>query len=100
MAYHDKKSGESCIGKGCQRINVPTDDEVEALKALRTIKDRVREIKKRISNLSESISDEAKEEISRLQDEMEAFNIEWKDWEKKRDEAARERMILLGHIEP
>jgi hypothetical protein len=31
---------------------------------------------------------------------MEALNMEWKDWERKRDEAARERMILLGHIEP
>ena len=100
MEGSDKKPGENCSEKVCQPIKVPTDDEVTALNALRAIKDRVREIKKIISELSDEKIDEQKDQKSKLQDEMERLNEEWKAWEKRREEATRERMILLGHIDP
>jgi hypothetical protein len=104
MAHHDKNKEESCSEKGCRSIKVPTDDEVIALNALRAIKERVREIKKQMSALSgtalsEPASDTKNKQMHDLTAEMEKLNKEWKEWEGKRDEAARERMILLGHIE-
>jgi hypothetical protein len=105
MEGDDIKSDHSCSEKGCRPIKVPTDDEVTALNALRVIKKRVREIKKEMSVLLESTHSEAVSNVENrqmhdLKGEMEKLNTEWKEWERKRDEAARERMILLGHIEP
>jgi len=42
----EKKSSE--IEKCCARLEVPTDEELAALNALRKIKERVRELKKSI----------------------------------------------------
>lgn len=100
MDTKEELKGYRCSEKGCQPINVPTDDEVTVLNALKALKERVRDIKKRISILSGDMSERKNEEILKLQVELETLNIEWKGWEKKRDEAARERMILLGHVEP
>lgn len=83
----------------CQPIQVPTEDELTALNALRTIKDRVREIKTRLSEISPANRDEDAKEVLDLEKEMARLKQEWKDWEKRRDMAAKERMILLGHEE-
>ena len=82
----------------CKPMDIPTDDEVKALNRLREIKKRVRELKKELSLMSSDVS--FNEQRTRVDNELLELKKEWKEWEKKRDEAARERMIALGHLEP
>ena len=85
----------SCPGK----IDVPTEKEREALMAMKGIKDRVRVLKKRISDLEGSKDQKSAEEIVEMKRQLSILKEEWEDWEGKRKKAARERMILLGHEE-
>ncbi len=89
-----------CNSKSCKPIEVPTEDELVALNAMRTIKYRSKEVKKRLSEISSPNGDENAKKILKLEREMEQLKAEWREWEEKRKEAARERMILLGHEEP
>lgn len=91
-------SGEKCV-EGCHRIEVPTEDEIRALKAMREIKERVRDLKHRISATSSSCG-EKNREIERLEEEVDHLKKEWKKWEDRLKEASRIRMILLGHEKP
>ena len=90
---------EDCKSKNiCGQVQIPTDDEIKALNALRLIKARVNEIKKVLSHKSLSEEDdgtdiELKRELSRLK-------VEWVEWVEKREKATKERMILLGHEKP
>ena len=83
----------TCSGK----MEVPTPREREALAAMKSIKERVREIKKRLDELNALKNDAHAEEIVSLEREMARLKQEWDSWETKRDAAAKERMILLGH---
>ena len=79
----------------CHKIEVPSDDEVKALKAMKNIKQRVREIKKVLdekqnNNLLQGVESELNRELAYLKKE-------WQEWEEKRAEAARMRMVILGH---
>ena len=87
--------GDSC----CKKLEVPSDDELVALNAMRVIKTRVRDLKKRLSEISSSDEDEHNEEALRLEEEMAELKTKWHEWEAKREKAATERMILLGHEE-
>ena len=92
------ESGEECV-EGCHRIEVPTEDEMQALRAMRAIKEKVRELNLRISGIGSS-SGEKDGEAERLEDEINHLKREWKKWEERLKEAARIRMILLGHENP
>jgi hypothetical protein len=81
----------------CKKIEVPSEDEVVALNAMRAIKERVRQLKTRLSEMSSSNRDEEKGEALALEEQMEELKAEWNEWEEKRKKAAKERMILLGH---
>ena len=81
----------------CKSMKLPTEDELKALNRLREIKNRVRELKKKMALMN---SDSFYEERSRSEGELIELKKEWEAWEKKRDEAARERMVSLGHLEP
>ena len=83
----------------CKGIEVPTDDEVEALNAMKILKFRVRKIKNEISEISSDKKREDKSGLSRLERDLIMLKKEWDQWEEKRKKAARERMILLGHEE-
>ena len=85
--------------KFCKGVKVPSDEEVEALTAMKVLKLKVREIKKRISNLSTTNKERPSSSISALEDELKQLKREWDHWEEKRRRAAKERMILLGHEE-
>ena len=87
------------LKKYCQQIEVPTEDELIALKAMRTIKERVRKLKKRLSEMKNSDLKKEADEIRELKKEIAQLKVNWKKWEEKRKMAARERMILLGHEE-
>jgi hypothetical protein len=89
-----------CDSESCKPIEVPTEDELVALNAMRTIKDRSKDVKKRLSEISFLNGDENAEKILELEREMEQLKAEWREWEEKRKDATRHRMILLGHEEP
>jgi hypothetical protein len=84
----------------CRQVEVPTEDEVEALNAMRKVKERARSIKESISGLADVRDASDLEERSRLEKEMAQLKSEWEKLEQRRSEAARERMVLLGHEEP
>jgi chromosome segregation ATPase len=92
------ENGTKC-SESCHRIQVPSEEEVEALNAMREIKRKVRGLHKAIFSLSSNKPGE-NEELQRLESELERLKTEWKGWEEKRKDAARVRMILLGHEEP
>jgi sugar (pentulose or hexulose) kinase len=89
--------GKPASGHSCKKIDVPTDEEVCALNELRCIKERVREMKKKISDLSAGVVAGTREDLLLLEEQMEALKQEWLSWEERRQQAARERMIVLGH---
>jgi hypothetical protein len=86
--------------KSCGSVEIPTEDEKRALDALREIKDRVRVIKSRLGILAKDAKPEFDRESTALKKELDDLRIEWKKWVGKRDEAAKNRMILLGHADP
>lgn len=87
-----------CDNRSCKPIEIPTDDEVKALNALREIKERVRSLKNIMIEKENSSHTWAGRE--KVESELLQLKTEWKEWEKKRESAARERMIALGHIKP
>ncbi len=95
----DAPENEVSCGRGCHKVEVPTEDELQALNAMRDIKERVRDLKKKIYRLAASTSGK-NDEIARLESEVERLKKEWQEWEEKRKEAARMRMIHLGHENP
>jgi len=85
----------TCPGK----MEIPTEKEKEALGAMKTIKERVRALKKRLASLDASDGDEGADEIVAKEEELARLKVEWDRWEEKRGAAAKERMIILGHEE-
>ena len=92
--------GKTACIHSCKKIDVPTEEEVCALNELRCIKERVRELKKKISDLSAGLVAGTRDDLLVLEEEMANLKEEWLAWEEKRQQAARERMIILGHEEP
>ena len=84
----------------CGNIQVPTEDELVALNAMRAIKEQVRILKQRIAAIHKSGHGENGEELPGIEKEMARLREEWRKWEEKREKAAKERMILLGHEGP
>jgi len=82
----------------CQeKLEVPTEKEREALAAMKSIKGEVRALKKHLTALKASGRDETTGEILELEKELAHLKVDWDKWEHKRQKAAKERMILLGH---
>ena len=81
------------------KLEVPTPNEQEALGAMKSIKERVRALKKRLASLHASNSDEGTDEILTKENELARLKVDWNRWEEKRKAAAKERMIILGHEE-
>jgi predicted nuclease with TOPRIM domain len=92
--------GKTACVHSYKKIEVPTEEEVCVLNELRCIKERVRELKKKISDLSAGIVGGTRDDLMDLEKEMADLKEEWLSWEEKRQQAAKERMIILGHEEP
>jgi len=82
-----------------KKIEVPTEKEQEALAAMKSIKVRVRALKKRLALFDTSGSDKETDEILKLEEALGRLKVDWERWEEKKKAAAKERMILLGHEE-
>ena len=92
--------GKSACVHSCKKIDVPTDEEVCALNELRCIKERMRDLKKKISDLGAGLVAGTRDDLMILEKQMEDLKGEWLSWEEKRQQAAKERMIILGHEQP
>ena len=90
-----KNPDRTCPGK----IEVPTEKEMEALGAMKSIKEHVRVLKSRLASLDASGREEDANEILTKENELAQLKVDWNRWEEKRKAAARERMIILGHEE-
>lgn len=90
---------EACQ-KSCGKVEVPSEEELRALNAMRTIKEKVRDMRSRLSAMSSGAGAGKPGERESLETELERLKSEWETWERKRKEAAHERMVLLGHEEP
>ncbi len=99
MVKKDPIEGTNECKTTSKGIEVPTEDERVALNAMKSIKDRIRDLKMRLSKISASGRDEKAEEILNLEKEMAKLRDEWHEWEVNKEKAVRERMILLGHEE-
>jgi phage-related minor tail protein len=99
MTNKKRKGTSEEVDSCCKKMEVPSEDEVAALNAMRAIKERVRDLKTRLSEISSSYRDVDKSEALALEQKMEKLKAEWNEWEGKRKKAAKERMILLGHEE-
>jgi homospermidine synthase len=100
MGDNNINGGREKCRETCHQVEVPSKKEVMALNEMRAIKGRVRDIKRRLSDLDNHERDENAGEVGVLQTELKRLKVEWVEWEKRRQEAAKERMILLGHEEP
>ena len=85
----------SCPGK----LEVPTPKEKEALDKMRNIKDQARKLKSRLAELEDSDDEKGSREIAELRKGLSDLKVSWDKWEQMRQEAAKERMIILGHEE-
>jgi hypothetical protein len=81
------------------QIELPTPKERESLDAMKSIKEKVRKIKKRMHSLKSSGAGKDAEKISVLEEELDSLKKDWTRWEKRWKEAVKERMIYLGHDE-
>jgi len=99
MVKKDNSGGNNEYNGYCKAVEVPSEDEMMALNAMRGIKARVRDLKRKLSQMSVAGEDEKSEEILALEEQMVRLKTEWNEWEERRRNAARERMILLGHEE-
>lgn len=100
MVEEIKMAEQGNCGNSCGPVEVPSEDEKAALDVLRKIKHRVREVKARLNEISSDTSNETAKESALLEKELKEMRVEWDAWEKKREEAARVRMVLLGHEDP
>ena len=89
----DRTEKGACSGM-CGGADVPSEDELRALNAMRTINQRVRTIKERLSSLTDLEKSEGRETLEK---ELERLKSEWENWEGERRRAAHERMVRLGH---
>ena len=92
----NREAEACCTPDGCCKpMDIPTDDEVKALNALKSIKEKVRDLKKKLAEMPDG-----SDEKNAIENRLEQLKHEWEEWEEKRKEATRIRMILLGHEEP
>jgi hypothetical protein len=99
LAYHTDTAfpiAATCPGK----IEIPTKKEQEALARMKTIKENVRELKSTIKALQKNDPENNAAALRGAEKELCRMKVEWETWEFKRKQAAKERMIHLGHEEP
>ena len=121
---------QACVGSTagneptcvCQEKDYLIKEEEDALAELRKIKQQATSAKKHFKNLQKDVDSEfLKKEKDRLSPEeksryvqqeklraelreceerIEGLRSQWKDWDEKRKQATRKKMIILGHIVP
>jgi acyl carrier protein phosphodiesterase len=82
----------------CSGEFVPlTRDEEAILARMRDVKARVAEVKQEIGELEGRVNGESLERMGERKRRLDALRCEWQELDRRRQEAARLRMQLLGH---
>lgn len=97
MPRKPDSSMETLLPMCGEKKAVPTPREERVLRAMYSVKMRVREIKRERAALEERDPETHAEKLRVLEDELKKRKAEWNRLEKERKEAAKERMVLLGH---
>ncbi len=88
---------------GCGLKEVLTAEEECILAKMREIKEQVRPIAEKLkdvqSHIGESSAVESVPEFPVLSGQLEELRLQWKDWEKKLEDAIERKLIMLGHRE-
>ena len=93
------------MGSPCpSKSTLFTKEELEILAKLKALKEEARRVKARLEELREEeergvLSSRLEEEKRVCQDRLSHLRVEWEEFRQKGDEAARQRMIHLGHLE-
>ena len=95
----DKKEQALECNNLCKGVQVPTEDEMVVLKAMRHVKGQTKVLKEKRAQLEPSKREADKHLLIEIEEELAGLKREWKHLEAKRKATARERMILLGHEE-
>lgn len=89
----------------CTKKMELTPDEEAILARMRAIKERVRPLSARLSELQdrfertpgEETSPEAEAEWAELSLQLSEFRAQWNDWQGKLDQAIENKLVFLGH---
>ncbi|MBW1804073.1 MAG: hypothetical protein JRJ85_25480 [Deltaproteobacteria bacterium] len=95
----DKKEQALECNNLCRGVQVPSEDEIVVLRAMRQVKGQSKVLKEKMAQLESSIREADKPLLIEIEEELAELKEEWKHLEEKRKATARERMILLGHEE-
>ena len=88
-------SGTPPMGPPCpSKSTLFSKEELEILAKLRALKEEARRLKVQL----EKTEDEQEKRI--CEDRLGKVRKEWEELKRKGEEAARQRMIYLGHLEP
>jgi vacuolar-type H+-ATPase subunit I/STV1 len=89
---------------GCVLKEVVTREEEEILAKMREIKEDVRPVANKLRDVQASMGKtgqgEPSSEFARSYEQIEELRREWKEWERKLEEAIERKMIMLGHRPP
>ncbi|MEW6665559.1 MAG: hypothetical protein AB1512_10130 [Thermodesulfobacteriota bacterium] len=84
----------------CREVEIPSDDELVALNAMRSIREKAKALREEMDRLQKTEPAQAGPERIRMQRQLDLLKQEWQEWEKKKNIAAKEKMVLLGHEDP
>jgi hypothetical protein len=99
IPMENDEESEGCL-KSCAKVEVPSQEELSALQAMRRVKERVRTLRGRLSAVSSGKIAATPSERVALEEEIKKLRSEWDILEEVRKQAAHERMVLLGHEKP
>jgi hypothetical protein len=99
-------AAEACVA--CAPKMVLTHEEEAILKTMREIKaqarpvsDKLKEIQGHLASPGEATDKHpSREEFEELSGRLGELRAQWKQWEKRLDEAIENKLISLGHREP
>ncbi len=89
---------------GCGLHQVLTHEEESILAKMREIKEQVRPVASKLkavqAHMGRSMEVEPSPEFAGIYAQIEELRREWKDWERKLEDAYERKLIMLGHRPP
>lgn len=86
---------------GCGFKQYVTYEEESILARMREIKDQVRPVAKKLKEvqtyMGNSVELETSPEFAGIYAQLKELRREWKDWERKLEDAIERKLIMLGH---
>jgi len=97
---HDEDKMDFPVHSCPAKVEIPTRKEQEALAELGKIKEQVRQKKAILERLRSAPDMREDESIAEIEAELGRLKEQWAVWDKRREDAAKERMVLLSQEQP